>query len=57
MLHGGNLHYEMGERTGAVGCGGVGVIHTLANGWPGEGDRRPLHCSKCTCPTTRVITS
>ena len=29
MLHGGNLHYEMGERIGAVGCGGVGVIHTL----------------------------
>jgi len=29
MLQGGNLHYEMAERTGAVGCGGVGVIHTL----------------------------
>lgn len=30
MLHGGTLHYEMADRTGAVGCGGVGVIHTLA---------------------------
>lgn len=30
MLRGGNLHYEMAERAGAVGCGGLGVIHTLA---------------------------
>ena len=30
MLRGGNLQYEMGERAGAVGCGGLGVIHTLA---------------------------
>jgi hypothetical protein len=30
MLGGGNLHYEMAERTGAVGCGGLGAIHTLA---------------------------
>lgn len=29
MLRGGNLQYEMGERAGAVGCGGVGVIHSL----------------------------
>jgi hypothetical protein len=30
MLRGGNLHYEMAERSGAVGCGGLGAIHTLA---------------------------
>ena len=29
MLRGGNLHYEVAERTGAVGCGGVGAMHTL----------------------------
>jgi hypothetical protein len=30
MLRGSNLRYEMAERTGAVGCGGLGAIHTLA---------------------------
>lgn len=30
MLRGGNVRYEMAERTKAVGCGGLGVIHTLA---------------------------
>jgi hypothetical protein len=30
MLHGGTLQYAMSERHGALGCGGVGVIHTLA---------------------------
>jgi hypothetical protein len=30
MLRAGNLHYEMAERTGAVGCGGIGAIHTMA---------------------------
>lgn len=30
MLRGGNLHYEIAQRTGAVGCGGLGAIHTLA---------------------------
>lgn len=29
MLRGGNVHYEMAERTQAVGCGGMGVMHTL----------------------------
>jgi hypothetical protein len=29
MLRGGNVHYEMGERSGAVGCGGLGAIHTM----------------------------
>lgn len=26
----GNIHYEMGEKTGAIACGGIGVIHLLA---------------------------
>jgi len=30
MLKGGNLHYEMAERAGAVNCGGLGAIHTMA---------------------------
>jgi DDE family transposase len=30
MLRGGNLHYEMAQRSGAVGSGGIGAIHTLA---------------------------
>lgn len=30
MLRGGNLRYEMAERAKGVGCGGVGVMHTLA---------------------------
>lgn len=29
MLRGGNVRYEMAERTKAVGCGGLGVMHTL----------------------------
>ena len=29
MLRGGNVHYEMAGRTEAVGCGGLGVMHTL----------------------------
>jgi len=29
ILHGGNVHYEMGGRTGAVSCGGLGAIHTM----------------------------
>jgi hypothetical protein len=30
MLGASNLHYEISARTGAVGCGGLGAIHTLA---------------------------
>ena len=30
MFQGGNLHYEMAERIGAISCGGIGAIHTLA---------------------------
>jgi hypothetical protein len=29
MLRAQNLHYEIGERTGAVGYGGLGAMHTL----------------------------
>ena len=38
MLRGGNLHYEMAERAGAVGCGGLGVMHTLVQRLGLEGD-------------------
>ena len=30
MFHGGNVHYEVDARTGAVSCGGLGAVHTLA---------------------------
>jgi len=30
MFQGRNLHYEVAARTGAVSCGGLGAIHTLA---------------------------
>ena len=30
MLDAKNIHYEMAERTGAISCGGIGVIHLLA---------------------------
>jgi len=30
MLLATNIHYEMAERAGAVNCGGLGAIHTLA---------------------------
>jgi len=30
MFRGGNLHYEVADRTGAVNCGGLGAMHTLA---------------------------
>ena len=30
MFQGGNLHYEVAERIGAVSCGGMGAMHTLA---------------------------
>jgi hypothetical protein len=26
----GNIHYEMGEKTGAIACGDIGVIYLLA---------------------------
>jgi hypothetical protein len=30
MLAGSNIHYEMAQRTQAIGCGGIGAIHLLA---------------------------
>jgi len=30
LFHGGKIHDEVAERTGAVGCGGLGAVHTLA---------------------------
>jgi len=32
VLAAGNIHYELGDRGGAVGCGGIGMIHQLARG-------------------------
>ena len=29
MLGGSNIHYEMGERNGAINCGGIGVFHQM----------------------------
>ena len=29
IFGGGNVHYEMAQRAGAVGCGGLGAIHTM----------------------------
>ena len=29
MMRGSNMHYEMGDKTGAVGCGGLGAIHAM----------------------------
>ncbi len=51
MLRGGNLHYEMAERAGAVGCGGLGAIHTLAQrlGLVADIDRE-LHLLKVHLP-------
>lgn len=30
MLSGSNIHYEVAEKTRAVGCGGIGAMHLLA---------------------------
>lgn len=30
MFSGSNVHFEMAEKTQAVGCGGIGAIHLLA---------------------------
>lgn len=32
ILAASNIHYELGDRGGAVGCGGIGMIHQLAKG-------------------------
>ena len=32
MLKASNIHYEMGERTGAVNCGGIGAMHLMVQG-------------------------
>lgn len=29
VLRGSNIHYEMGERNGAINCGGIGVFHQM----------------------------
>lgn len=30
MFTASNIHYEFGERTAAIGCGGIGLMHALA---------------------------
>ena len=32
VLGASNIHYELGDRGGAIGCGGIGMIHQLARG-------------------------
>ena len=45
MLTAKNIHYEVAERTGAVGCGGIGAIHLLAqSSGLVEALDRNLHC-------------
>jgi Transposase DDE domain group 1 len=46
-----NIHYEVSDRVGAVGCGGIGVIHKLAQqlGLVEAIDRR-LHVLKIHMP-------
>lgn len=58
MFAGGNIQYEVAERTGAVSCGGLGAMHTLAQplGLVKEIDE-PLHLLKVHLPFTRAITS
>jgi len=51
ILRGGNLQYEISERTGAIGCGGLGALHTLSRqlGLVDEIDRH-LHLLKVHLP-------
>lgn len=46
-----NVHYEMGERTRAIGCGGIGAIHKLVArlGLP-DAINRVLHLFKVHLP-------
>lgn len=50
-MTGSNIHYEMAERTEAIGCGGIGVFHQLAQriGLVAEINRR-LHLLKRHLP-------
>jgi hypothetical protein len=51
MFQGGNLHYEMAARLGAISCGGIGAIHALArqSGLAREIDQH-LHLLKVHLP-------
>jgi hypothetical protein len=51
MLSGGNIHYEMSDRTEAITCGGIGAIHEMVRriGLVEEIDRR-LHLLKVHLP-------
>ncbi len=51
MLSGSNIHYEMGEKTEAITCGGIGAIHQMIQkiGLAEEIDRE-LHLLKVHLP-------
>src|ERR1035437_1745512 len=51
MLSGSNIHYEMADKTRAVGCGGIGAMHLLAQriGLV-EAINRDLHLLKVDLP-------
>jgi hypothetical protein len=51
MLTAANIHYELADRTQAIGAGGIGVIHTMAGrlGLPEAIDRN-LHLLKIHLP-------
>jgi len=51
IMTGGNIHYEMSEKTRAINCGGIGAIHTMVNkiGLRQEIDKR-LHLLKRHLP-------
>jgi hypothetical protein len=51
MFAGGNIQYEMSGRTEAVGCGGIGALHTMARrlGLPAAIDQS-IHLLKVHAP-------
>jgi len=51
MLSGSNIHYEMADKTRAVGCGGIGAMHLLAvRTGLAEAINRDLHLLKVHLP-------
>ena len=57
MMRGGNIHYEVSEKTRAHAYGGMGAIHTMAQrlGLVEEIDQH-LHLLKIHLPIMRAIT-
>jgi hypothetical protein len=51
MFSGGNIHYEMAERVRAVGFGGIGASHTMAQELgPDQAINDALHLLKIHAP-------